>query len=85
MSTEKPHLKPKDRPDLGVFSWDDPFLLDSQLEEEERMIRQAAFDFAQDRLAPRVEDFYLNEKADPAIFAEMGEAGRCDLLPCLRC
>ena len=74
-ATSKPALKPKDKPDLGAFSWEDPFLLDSQLDEEERMIRQSAFDFAQDRLARRVEDFYLNEKADPAIFAEMGEAG----------
>ena len=74
-ASEKPALKPKDRPDLGAFSWEDPFLLDGQLTEEERMIRQSAFDFAQDRLASRVEDFYLNEKADPAIFAEMGAAG----------
>ncbi|MCB1382894.1 MAG: acyl-CoA dehydrogenase [Notoacmeibacter sp.] len=74
-ASEKPALKPKDRPDLGAFSWEDPFLLDRQLGEEERMIRQSAFDFAQDRLASRVEDFYLNEKADPAIFAEMGAAG----------
>ncbi|WP_205853301.1 acyl-CoA dehydrogenase [Zhengella mangrovi] len=68
-------MKPKDRPDLGAFSWEDPLLLDGQLEEDERMIRQSAFDFAQDRLASRVEDFYLHEKADPAIFAEMGAAG----------
>ncbi|MCB1425714.1 MAG: acyl-CoA dehydrogenase family protein, partial [Notoacmeibacter sp.] len=74
-ATEKPALKPKDKPDLGAFAWEDPFLLDGQLDEDERMIRQSAFDFAQDRLASRVEDFYLNEKADPAIFAEMGEAG----------
>ncbi|PHP66925.1 acyl-CoA dehydrogenase [Zhengella mangrovi] len=74
-ATDRPAMKPKDRPDLGAFSWEDPLLLDGQLEEDERMIRQSAFDFAQDRLASRVEDFYLHEKADPAIFAEMGAAG----------
>ncbi|MDO5604050.1 MAG: acyl-CoA dehydrogenase [Paracoccus sp. (in: a-proteobacteria)] len=57
------------------FSWSDPFLLDEQLTEEERMIRDAAAAFAADRLAPRVQNAYLNEETDPAIFAEMGQAG----------
>ena len=57
------------------FSWSDPFLLDDQLTEEERMIREAAAAFAADRLAPRVEAAYLNETTDPEIFREMGQAG----------
>jgi glutaryl-CoA dehydrogenase len=57
------------------FKWEDPFLLDDQLTDEERMIRDAAASFAADRLAPRVEQAYLEEKTDPSIFAEMGGAG----------
>jgi glutaryl-CoA dehydrogenase len=57
------------------FVWSDPFLLEDQLSEEERMIRDAAAAFAADKLAPRVEEAYLEEKTDPAIFREMGEAG----------
>jgi glutaryl-CoA dehydrogenase len=58
-----------------AFQWDDPFLLDDQLTLDERMLRDAARDFAQDRLASRVEQAYLNETTEPAIFAEMGAAG----------
>jgi glutaryl-CoA dehydrogenase len=57
------------------FDWADPFLIEDQLTEDERMIRDAAEAFAQDRLMPRIEDAYLNETTDPSIFAEMGEAG----------
>jgi glutaryl-CoA dehydrogenase len=57
------------------FVWDDPFLLEDQLTEEERMIRDAAAAFAADRLAPRVEAAYLEERTDPELFREMGEAG----------
>jgi glutaryl-CoA dehydrogenase len=60
---------------MGSFAWDDPFLLNDQLTEDERMIRDTAAAFAADRLAPRVEEAYLEEKTDPAIFREMGEAG----------
>jgi len=59
----------------SAFTWDDPFLLEDQLSEDERMIRDAARAFAADRLLPRVEKAYLEEKTDPAIFSEMGEAG----------
>jgi glutaryl-CoA dehydrogenase len=59
----------------SAFTWDDPFLLEDQLTEDERMIRDAAKAFATDRLLTRVEKAYLEEKTDPAIFAEMGEAG----------
>ncbi|MEI5677325.1 acyl-CoA dehydrogenase [Mesorhizobium sp. CGMCC 1.15528] len=57
------------------FVWNDPFLLEDQLTEDERMIRDAAAAFAVDKLASRIEDAYLNEKTDPAIFREMGDAG----------
>ncbi|WP_333610913.1 acyl-CoA dehydrogenase [Brevundimonas bullata] len=57
------------------FSWHDPFFLDQQLTDEERMIRDSAAAFASDRLAPRVIDAYLNEHTDPEIFREMGAAG----------
>ena len=62
-------------PDLGPFDWADPLRLDDLLTEDERMLRDAAAAFAADRLAPRVTEAYRNETTDPAIFAEMGEAG----------
>ena len=62
-------------PDLGPFDWADPFRLEDQLTQDERMLRDAARDFAQDRLAPRVVQAYREETTDPAIFAEMGQAG----------
>ena len=59
----------------NILQWDDPFLLELQLTEEERMIRDTARSYAQDRLAPRVREAYRTETTDPAIFAEMGELG----------
>ena len=59
----------------AAFDWADPFLLNDQLSEEERMIRDSAAAFAADRLAPRIKDAYLNETTDPEIFREMGAAG----------
>ncbi|MEH3159350.1 MAG: acyl-CoA dehydrogenase [Sphingomonas taxi] len=60
---------------MGKFDWADPFLLDEQLSEDERMIRDTARSYAQDRLAPRIVDAFQNEVTDPAIFREMGELG----------
>jgi glutaryl-CoA dehydrogenase len=57
------------------FAWDDPFLLDRQLTEEERMIRDTARDYAQEKLAPRVTAAYLVEKTERSIISEMGELG----------
>ena len=57
----------------AAFDWADPLLLDDQLSDEERMIRDAARAFAQERLQPGVTDAYLNETTDPAIFPELGE------------
>jgi glutaryl-CoA dehydrogenase len=57
------------------FVWDDPLLLDSQLTEDERMVREAARAYCQGKLAPRVVEAFRHEKTDPAIFREMGELG----------
>ena len=57
------------------FQWDDPFQLDQQLSEDERMVRDAARDYCQDRLAPRVLEMFRHEKTDTSIFREMGELG----------
>ncbi len=69
------HLSPQSQPGLSSFSWDDPFLLESQLAEDERMVRDSASAYAQDKLMSRVTDAYANETTDLAIFAEMGEMG----------
>jgi glutaryl-CoA dehydrogenase len=57
------------------FNWEDPLLLDTQLTEEERMVRDAAAEYAQGKLMPRILDAYRNETTDPSIFREMGELG----------
>jgi glutaryl-CoA dehydrogenase len=57
------------------FVWQDPLLLDQQLTQEERMVRDAAHAYCQDKLAPRVLDAFRNETTDPSIFREMGELG----------
>ncbi len=75
MALDAPALKPKDKPDLGRFTWDDPLRLDSQLTEEERMLRDAAHAFAQSELQPRVTDAYRTEAAAPELFPLMGQAG----------
>ena len=59
----------------AAFQWQDPFLLDQQLTEEERMIRDAAQAYCTDRLMPRVRDAFRHESTDPCIFREMGELG----------
>jgi glutaryl-CoA dehydrogenase len=60
---------------MSRFNWEDPLLLDEQLSEEERMIRDSARSWAQDRLAPRVLEAFRHEKTDAAIFREMGDLG----------
>ena len=59
----------------ATFNWSDPLLLDQQLTEDERMVRDAAQAYAQDKLLPRVTEAFRNEHTDPAIFREMGELG----------
>ncbi|MCR9148915.1 MAG: acyl-CoA dehydrogenase [Rhodobacteraceae bacterium] len=71
----KPALKPKDAPDLSRFDWEDALRLDDQLSEDERMLRDGARSYAQEKLQPRVIAAYRDEATDPAIFAEMGEMG----------
>jgi len=59
----------------AAFHWDDPLLLEQQLSAEERAVRDAARDYCQGRLAPRVLEAFRAEHTDPAIFREMGEIG----------
>jgi glutaryl-CoA dehydrogenase len=66
---------PDSRTVKASFRWDDPLLLDNQLSDDERMVRDAARAYAQDKLAPRVLEAFRHEKTDPSIFREMGELG----------
>ena len=63
------------RSDDVQFNWQDPFLMEEQLSEEERMVRDTARQYAQNKLLPRVKNAYRNEETDPAIFREMGGLG----------
>jgi glutaryl-CoA dehydrogenase len=63
-------LKPQ-----AKFQWQDPFLVSAQLTDDERMVRDAARSFCQDKLQPRVLEAFRHEKVDTAIFKEMGELG----------
>jgi glutaryl-CoA dehydrogenase len=65
-----PIRKPK-----AEFVWDDPLLLEQQLTEDERMVRDAARAYCQDKLAPRVLESFRSERTDPSIFREMGALG----------
>ena len=58
-----------------ALNWQDPFELDAQLSEEQRMVRDSAQQYAQSALAPRVKEAYRQESTDPNIFREMGEMG----------
>ena len=60
---------------MGRFDWADPLLFDEQLTDDERMIRDTANAYAQDRLRPRIVEAFQHEHTDPAIFREMGELG----------
>ena len=61
--------------DLAAFNWEDPILLEAQLTDDERMLRDGARAFAQDKLQPRVLRAYAEETTDPNVFREMGAAG----------
>jgi glutaryl-CoA dehydrogenase len=58
-----------------VFKWEDPLLLDEQLHEDERMVRDTAHAYAQERLMPRVRDAFRHETVDASVFPEMGALG----------
>ncbi|WP_242150763.1 acyl-CoA dehydrogenase [Sphingomonas sp. BAUL-RG-20F-R05-02] len=60
---------------MSAFDWADPFFLDDQLEEDERMIRDTARAYADDKLAPRIVAAFRDEETDPEIFREMGALG----------
>lgn len=66
--------KPKS-PKGGTFQWDDPLRLDAQLTEEERMVRDTARDYCQDRLMARVQEGFRHEVFHREIMNEMGELG----------
>ena len=68
-------LQAKDAPDLSRFEWADAFRLEDQLSEDERMLRDAARTFAQEKLQSRIVQAYENETTDPGIFREMGDMG----------
>jgi glutaryl-CoA dehydrogenase len=72
---DKPMLKAKDSPDLSSYDWADPFMLEDQLTEDERLTRDSARAFAQEKLQPRVIDAYREEEVAPEIFRQMGEMG----------
>ncbi len=57
------------------LNWEDPFELDTQLTDEQRMVKESARQYAQDKLAPRVKEAFRNEQTDAAIFREMGALG----------
>ena len=63
------------RTSRASFQWNDPLLLDSQLLDDERAVRDAARAYCQDRLMPRVTEAFRHERTDAAIFREMGELG----------
>jgi glutaryl-CoA dehydrogenase len=62
-------------PDKPVFVWDDPFLLDDQLSEDERLIRETARSYAEERLMPRILEANRLEQIDRGVISEMGELG----------
>jgi glutaryl-CoA dehydrogenase len=62
-------------PTWPPMNWQDPFLLDQQLTEEERLVRDTAEQYAQSKLAPRIQSAYRNEATDLDIFTEMGSLG----------
>jgi glutaryl-CoA dehydrogenase len=72
---DKPMLKAKDAPDLSSYDWADPFMLDDQLTEDERLTRDSARAFAQEKLQPRVINAYREEEVAPEIFRQMGDMG----------
>ena len=72
---DKPMLKAKDAPDLSSYDWADPFMLEDQLTEDERLTRDSARAFAQEKLQPRVINAYRVEEVAPEIFRQMGAMG----------
>ena len=63
------------KPQLADFNWPDPFLLDNQLNQDDRMLRDAAAQFAQNELQPLIVDAYREATVNPSLFPKMGDAG----------
>ena len=63
------------RSDNVPFNWADPFGMEGQLSEEERLVRDTAKQYSQEKLLPRVREAYQKEQTDPEIFREMGALG----------
>ncbi|MBI4984463.1 MAG: acyl-CoA dehydrogenase family protein, partial [Rhodocyclales bacterium] len=59
----------------ATFNWEDPLFLDSQLTEDERMVRDTALAYSQEKLMPRIQNAFRNETTDREIFNEMGALG----------
>ena len=76
---ESSAIKTGHGPDLSAFDWTDALRLEDQLTEDERMLRDAASEFAQSTLQPKVRDAYRDETADVGIFRKMGDAGMLGL------
>ena len=75
LTTGHDPMEPGFGPDLGPFDWSDALRLEDQLTQDERMLRDAARQFAQEVLQPRITAAYRDETTDPAIFKDMGDAG----------
>ena len=75
MNAPSPRAAAPKSASAAAFKWEDPFLFDEQLTEEERLIQDSARQYAQGKLLPRVQDAFRNETTDPSIFREMGEMG----------
>jgi glutaryl-CoA dehydrogenase len=71
----QPQTSSHGKAEKPVFDWTDPFDLESQLTEEERAVRDTARDFAQEKLLPRIVEFYRDEKFDRDIFNQMAKLG----------
>src|SRR5437870_298016 len=74
-AAEDKHVKPSAKLDRNPFNWEDPLLLDGELTAEERMVRDSAREYCQDKLASRVKLAFRNETFDRAIMTEMGALG----------
>lgn len=74
-SSPVPFGKAGKRTEGPAFQWDDPLALEEQLSEEERLVRDTARDYCQDKLMPRILEANRFERFDPGILAEMGELG----------
>ena len=73
--SDKSMSNPSSATTWASFNWEDPFRLEQQLTDDERLVSDTARQYAQDQLMPRVQQAYRDESTDPAIFREMGELG----------